>query len=87
MLQESFDGETISIVYSPMLTQVPEGLRKSVPRDFELAAQRKGFLRFRNLALAGLVAALGEAQTAREARLAASLQVHAIHESTTTPCS
>lgn len=54
---------------------MPDALKKAVPRDFELAGQRKGFQRFRNPELTGLVEALEAAQEQREARLAATLQV------------
>ncbi len=61
--------------------QVPEGLRKRVPGDFEVVAQRKGFLRFRNPELTELVAAHAEASQQKEACLASALQVQHSHSS------
>lgn len=56
--------------------QVPESLRKRVPPDFEVAAQRKGFLRFRNPELNHLVDVYGAAHERREVCLSAALQVN-----------
>ena len=61
--------------------QVPEGMRKRVPGDFEVVAQRKGFLRFRNPELTELVAAHAEASQKKEACLASALQVRQSHSS------
>lgn len=61
--------------------QVPESMRKRVPGDFEVVAQRKGFLRFRNPELTELVAAHAEASQQKEACLASALQVRHSHSS------
>lgn len=55
--------------------QVPESFRKCVPGDFEVVAQRKGFLRYRNPDLTDLVAAHAAAVQRKEACLASALQV------------
>lgn len=64
----------------PLASKQPEcgpmqALQKSVPQDFELMGQRKGFVRYMNPALRALVKQHADAQEAREAALTGILQV------------
>lgn len=64
----------------PLASKQPEcgptqALQKTVPQDFELMGQRKGFVRYMNPALRALVKQHADAQEAREAALTGILQV------------
>lgn len=54
---------------------VMQTLQKSVPQDFELMGQRKGFVRYTSAPLQELVKAHAEALQNKEAALAGILQV------------
>lgn len=54
---------------------VLQALQKSIPHDFELMGQRKGFVRYRSAPLQQLVKQHAEALQSRETALAGILQV------------
>jgi len=62
-----------SVMSQTHLLEVPDSLEGRVPRDWELAGTRKGFKRYTNADLDGLVRAHDEAERAREAALAGTL--------------
>ena len=57
------------------LTGEVQALQKSVPHDFELMGQRKGFVRYTSAPLQELVQQHADALQNREAALAGILQV------------